>query len=294
MAALGLERFEVRLNNRLLLNGVLEQFGMADKADPVLRTLDKLPKIGRDKTREEMVREADITNEQADKVLDLASAVGANRDILAEVERSFGSNARTAEGVARLRQLLDVAARAGIGEERLRIDLSICRGLDYYTGVVYETFLSDLPDIGSVCSGGRYDDLAQLYTKERLPGVGASLGLDRLLAAMEELKLIATRGATAPVFLPFFAAERLPDYLRLAARLRAAGLGVELYPEPKKLGAQLKYADRRGFRFALILGGDEWENRRAQVKSLTNGETRQVPLEDAAGALHPDLLAALR
>jgi len=193
-----------------------------------------------------------------------------------------------------LRDVYKSVLDAGVDAKRIRIDTSIARGLDYYTGVVFETRLDDLPGIGSVCSGGRYNDLAQLYTKERLPGVGASLGLDRLLAAMEELGVLEKRGSTAPVFLPFFDAAHLADYLRLAGRLRAAGIGVELYPEPKKLGAQLKYADRLGFRVALILGDDEWKRASATVKVLANGETRSVALEDAAGALHPDLLAALR
>jgi len=190
--------------------------------------------------------------------------------------------------------VLDAARAAGIGPDRVRFDPTIARGLDYYTGIVFETRLDDLPGIGSVCSGGRYDDLAQLYTKERLPGVGASLGLDRLLAAMEELGMLEKRSATAPIFLPFFDANRLTDYLRLAARLRAAGLGVELYPEPKKLGAQLKYADRRGFRFALVLGDDEWKSGTCQVKDLAQGSTRSVKVEDASGALHSELLGALR
>jgi histidyl-tRNA synthetase len=127
-----------------------------------------------------------------------------------------------------------------------------------------------------------------------LPGVGASLGLDRLLAALEELGLVEKRRATAPLFLPYFDEARLADYLNLAASLRAAGLGVELYPECKKLGAQLKYADRRGFRFALVAGDEEWKSGQCQVKDLATGETRTLPMRDASGALHPELLRALR
>jgi histidyl-tRNA synthetase len=175
----------------------------------------------------------------------------------------------------------------------LALDVSIARGLDYYTGTVYETFLGDLPAIGSVCSGGRYDNLAQVYSKERMPGIGASLGLDRLLAAMEELGMLEKRRTPVSVMLAFFDAQHLPDYLRLAARLRAAGIGVEFYPEPKKLGAQLKYADRRGFKYALILGSDEWKNGRCQLKDLASGTSRELALENGQGALSPELLAAL-
>jgi histidyl-tRNA synthetase len=171
---------------------------------------------------------------------------------------AWASPAPVRAGLASLETLFAGFQAATQAAQRLRLDLSIARGLDYYTGTIFETFLGALPGIGSVCSGGRYDNLAQLYTKERLPGIGASLGLDRLLAAMEELGLLEKRRASAAVFVPFFDAAHLVDYLGLCATLRRAGIGVEFYPEPKKLGAQLKYADRRGFRFALIVGDEEW------------------------------------
>lgn len=277
MVALGLERFEIRINNRLLLNGVLAQFGMADKAEAILRSLDKLPKIGRDKTSEEMTREAAISAQQAGKVLDLAGTTGDNRAILDQVERAFGSHERCAEGVARLRQLLDVADRSGVPQGRIRIDLSICRGLDYYTGTVYETFLTDLPDIGSVCSGGRYDNLAGLYTKQALPGVGASLGLDRLLAALEQLGAIKAISTPAPVLVVQFSADKLGDYQRIARVLRAAGVGAEVFPEAKKVGQQLQYAERRGFRLALIAGPDEFAQGMWKVKDLARRQEVAVP-----------------
>jgi histidyl-tRNA synthetase len=282
LAALGLERFQIRLNNRLVLGGVLEQFGMADKAAPVLRVLDKLPKIGRDATRAEMTEAAQITAEQADKVLDLAAIEGDNRAVLAQVQDRFGGGAQVAEGVTRLRQLLDVAAKAGTPEERVRIDLSICRGLDYYTGTVYETFLSDLPGIGSVCSGGRYDSLASLYTKQQLPGVGASLGLDRLVAALEELKLLKSASTPAQVLMVQFSADHLGDYQQMARSLRAAGIGVEVYPEAKKLGAQFQYAEKRGFRVALIAGPDEFARGVWKIKDLAKREEKTVAAAEVA------------
>ena len=172
----------------------------------------------------------------------------------------------------------------------VRLDLSIARGLDYYTGTVFETFLDALPGIGSVCSGGRYDNLAELFTAQELPGIGASLGLDRLLAAMEELGMIEKVATPAPVFIPYFDKDRLHDYLRLAAALRAAGIGVEVFPEPKKLGQQLKYADRRGFRVALIAGGNEFQAGVCQVKDLQTGEKQDVPL----GGEYAELIEAVR
>lgn len=197
---IGFERFEIRVNNRMVLNGLLELKGMADKAVPLLRTLDKLPKIGPEKVAGEMMREAGVTLEQANAILTLATTTGTNLEILDKIESFFAgiTNERAAEGLRRLRQLLAVSQSAGVPDGRIKIDLSICRGLDYYTGTIYETFLSDLPGIGSVCSGGRYDNLASLYTKQVLPGVGASLGLDRLIAAMEELKHPLLTGQTTP------------------------------------------------------------------------------------------------
>src|SRR5204862_6248402 len=180
------------------------------------------------------------------------------------------------------RELLDVTRAAGVPEERIRLDLSIARGLDYYTGTIYETFLLDKPDIGSVCSGGRYDNVAGLYTKQQLPGVGASLGLDRLLAAMEELQLLPKAATPAPVLLVQFTAERLGEYAQIARALRAEGIGVEVYPDAKKIGAQLKYAEARGFRVALIAGPEEFAQGVWKVKDLARREEQTVPAAEAA------------
>ncbi|MEX0866335.1 MAG: His/Gly/Thr/Pro-type tRNA ligase C-terminal domain-containing protein, partial [Pirellulales bacterium] len=139
--------------------------------------------------------------------------------------------------------------------------------------------------IGSICSGGRYDNLAELYTKQQLPGIGASLGLDRLLAAMEELQMIEKIATPAPVFLAYFAEDRLHDYLRLAAQLRAAGIGVEVYPEAKKLGKQLSYADKKGFRYAIVAGSREFDAGEVQLKNLATGEAQQVPIGEVAEKL---------
>jgi histidyl-tRNA synthetase len=289
MRAIGFERFQVRINNRLVLNGLLEKLGLAGKAAPLLRALDKLPKIGRDKVIEEMMGTAEgcagVSREQAVQVLQLAEAEGSNVEILDRLQSTIGDNARAAEGVRRLRELLDVARVAGIPEGQLRLDLSIARGLDYYTGTIYETFLSDLPGIGSVCSGGRYDDLAGLYTKQALPGVGASLGLDRLLAAMEELNLLEKVSTPAPVLMVQFVPERLGDYQRVARELRAAGVGVEVYPEAKKIGQQLQYAERRGFRLAQIAGVDEFARKEWKIKDLARRQETTVAEDRLIGAV---------
>ncbi len=281
--AIGFDKFEIRINNRLLLNGLLELNDLADKAVPLLRSLDKLPKIGREKVIEEMVKEAGVTAAQADAVLNLAETTGTNTEILNCVENFFLSpNEKATEGIRRLRELLDVAKTAGIPDGRIKIDLSICRGLDYYTGTIYETFLTDLPGIGSVCSGGRYDNLASKYTKQVLPGVGASLGLDRLIAAMEELKHPLLTGQTTPaqVLVVNFDANRLGDYQRSARELRAAGISVEVYPDAKKVGQQLAFAEKRGFKLAVIAGDREFATGVWNVKNLAKREETAVPEAD--------------
>jgi histidyl-tRNA synthetase len=276
MRALGFERFRVHLNNRMVLNGLLEELGLAGQTGPLLRALDKLPKVGRDAVQREMIEKAGVAADAAGRVLTLAETRGSNEEILGQLQERYGRNPKAAEGVARLRELLQVARTAGVAEQCVQIDVAIARGLDYYTGTVYETFLTDLPGIGSVCSGGRYDNLASLYTKQVLPGVGASLGLDRLLAAMEELKLLEKAATAAPVFVVQFTPEKLGEYQRMARQLRAQGVGVEVFPEARRIGQQLTYADKRGFQFALIAGPDEFAKEVWQIKNLKSGESLEV------------------
>ncbi len=286
MREIGFADFTIRANNRKVLTGLLERLELVDRSAAVLRVLDKLGKIGPEAVTEEMVSAAGATAEQARQVLRLSEISGGNDDVLRQAESLVAGSETGQAGIAVLKEVLDGAAAAGVPAGRLRLDLSIARGLDYYTGTVFETFLDALPGIGSVCSGGRYDNLAELFTSQELPGVGASLGLDRLLAAMEELGMVEKVSTPAPVFIPFFDKQRLHDYLRLAASLRAAGIGVEVFCDPKRLGDQLKYADRRGFRIALIAGGDEFERHVCQVKNLQTGEKQDVPLEpDAANVI---------
>lgn len=285
LLAIGFEQFTIRINNRRVLNGLLGRLGLAEKSTEILRALDKLAKIGPEKVEAEMCTAAGATPQQAADVLKLASLNGSNEDILSQLEPLVRGNEVGERGVSELADLLKAAAAAGVPKERLRLDVSIARGLDYYTGTIYETFLNELPTIGSICSGGRYDNLAGLYTKQELPGVGASLGLDRLLAAMEELGKIEKVSTPAELFIPYFDASRLGDYLHLARELRAQGLGVEVYPEPRKLGQQLKYADRRGYRFALVVGEDEFAAGKGLLKDLAQRTQLEVPLADPSAVV---------
>lgn len=285
LVAIGFTEFTIHVNHRMVLNGLLETLGLSDQSMAVLRTLDKLSKVGPESVVAELERQAGATHAQATQILQLGQLQGSADQILAQLDAMLGNSELGARGLETLRAVVTGTRAAGVPESRLVVDASIARGLDYYTGTVFETFLGPLPTIGSVCSGGRYDNLAELFTKQQLPGIGASLGLDRLLAAMEELGMIERVGTPAQVMIAFFAAQHLPTYLALAARLRAEGLCVELYPEPKRLGQQLKYADQRGFRVALIAGEDEIARQTCQIKDLRTGASREVSWSDAARVL---------
>ncbi len=287
LTALAVGEFTIHINHRGLLNGVLEKLELSHQAPNILRSLDKLDKIGAEQVRTELVDIIGATTEQAELLLSLSALDGTNDAMLNEAEQLVAGNATGEQGIAELRELLASVATTfpTMAETRVRFAPSICRGLDYYTGIVVETTLDDLPEIGSVASGGRYDNLAELYTNQQLPGVGASLGLDRLLAALEQLGRLEKVQTPAEVFIPFFAADHRADYLRLAAQLRAAGLGVEFYPEPKKLGKQLQYADKRGFRIAAILGEDEFAKGQCQLKNLATGDSQTVEFTDDAASI---------
>src|SRR5262249_15323989 len=289
MVALGFERFRIRVNNRLVLNGLLEELGLAGQTKSVLIALDKLPKIGADAVKQEMADKAGVQAAQADRLLALAQTQGANAEILAKLRADFGGNAKAADGVRRLEEVLTAATTAGGPGERIPLDLAIARGLDYYTGTIYETFLSDLPGIGSVCSGGRYDNLASLYTKQVLPGVGASLGLDRLLAAMEELNMLKGVSTPAPVLIVQFSADHLGEYQKMARALRAEDIGVEVYPDAKKIGQQLQYAEKRGHKLALIAGPDEFAKGVWKIKDLARREEKTASASEVAAALRAAL-----
>ncbi len=271
--------FVIHVNERRVLSGLFERLGLLETSQPLLRALDKLDKIGAEAVTDEMMRQADVSQEQAEEIIRWAGLEGSNQDVLDALPEMVAGSEEGEAGLRRLQAVIEGAMAGGASSDQLTVNLGIARGLDYYTGIVFETTLDDLPGIGSCCSGGRYDDLASLYTKQRLPGVGASLGLDRLLAALEELERTDQRTTTADVFLVLFGDQRVADHIQLADRLRSAGLNVELYPEPRKLGAQFKYADRRGHSLAIVVGDDEWERGVAQLKQMGSKQSQEVSLE---------------
>jgi histidyl-tRNA synthetase len=282
LAAIGIERFTIRLNDRRVLAGILGRLGLTERSTVVLRSLDKLGKATPEAVAAELAAQG-VTAEATTALLQMASLSGPPADVLAKLEALVGDAEQGRAGVAALAAVVAGARDAGVPEGRVVIDPSIARGLDYYTGIVLESFLDELPALGSICSGGRYDNLAGLYTKQHLPGVGASLGIDRLLAGLEELGRAATVESPADVFLVHFDERHLADYLKIAAAIRAAGMAVEFFPEAKKLGQQLKLAAKRGIAAALVIGSDEFAAGTAQFKNLA---TQQSVAIDWHGDLH--------
>ena len=286
----------VRVNNRKILNGFLSQLGAADAASgvststAVLRAIDKLDKLGEEKVREELTSEAGLSGPQIDRVfsfLALSTSAATNSDLLAELKIFFAESELASAGVSDLARVISALEQAGIGDAQCGIDLSIARGLDYYTGSVFETTMLDLPHIGSICSGGRYDNLASLYTSRDLPGVGASIGLDRILGAFEELGRFSTKSTTANVLVTLLDQASEGRSLALANQLRGQGINTELYPEPTKLGHQLKYASKKGIEFAVIAGEQELAQGLCSVKRLSSGEqVDNLPLAALANYLH--------
>ena len=266
---LGVPRFRIHLSHRELFNRFLAARGLSGNYLPVLRVVDKLRKIGPDEVRAQLVELAGETS--AGQMLEFVSSLDSDRETLRRVGSLLPADCPP---IQRLDALWRCIEDCGLGEF-FHFNPAITRGLDYYTGVVFETFLGDLPDIGSVCSGGRYNDLASLYTREKLPGVGASLGLDRLMAALEELGL-AAGAATAPDVLILLLDEALlPGYHRLASALRAAGLAVEVYPEARKLAVQLKYAEKRAIPLAVIFGPEEQARGLYTLKDLRDRRSHE-------------------
>ncbi|MBX3419268.1 MAG: histidine--tRNA ligase [Pirellulaceae bacterium] len=292
MKALGFERFEVRINNRKVLNGFLEKFGLAERATAVLRAIDKLPKVGPKAIETELSEVAKLNLEQTAAVIEMAQLAGEPQLILSQMADLISGNPLGEQGCEELRAMFAAFDELGVGKH-VRIDPSIARGLDYYTGTIFETFLLDKPEIGSVCSGGRYDNLAGLFTREQLPGIGASLGLDRLLAAMEMLGMLPAAKTPAQIMIANFRNEDLAHYLRLAALLRQAGFNVEVYPDSKKLGAQFKFADRRGFQGVIVAGPDELQSQQVQLKWLADSSQTLVSIANSGENLINELNAKL-
>ena len=272
-------KFTIHINNRLVLNGFFAGIGLADVSADVLRVVDKIEKISRQDFMAEL-RELGLSEKQVLQVVAFTEISGSNDEILSQLEsmRNEIDSDDFALGTAKLHELLVMLRKMGLPEQRIQLDLRIARGLDYYTGVVYETTLDDYPEVGSVCSGGRYDNLAENYTRTRLPGVGVSIGLSRLFYKLREAGVVSSHCQTlARCMVASFDDAQFGEALQIAAELRRAGVATILNTEAVPLKKKLRYADRLGIPLVVLIGEEEVRGRFATVKNMATGENKPIP-----------------
>ena len=279
----GLNRFQIRVNNRKILTGFYAMLGLSEKSGDIMRTVDKLDKIGAEKVKGILITDCELTQEQAEEILKFIAITGSNAQVLEALQGYAGRNEIFDMGLSELQAVTANLAAFGVPEENFAVDLTIARGLDYYTGTVYETTLLDHPEIGSVCSGGRYDNLAGYYIDKQLPGVGISIGLTRLFYVLDEQGLLNPELPSAPadaLVLPM--TESAAPAIALAQQLRSAGIRVQLYGEQKKFKQKMSYADKIGVPYAIFLGEDELNQGKCSVKDMRTGEQKLMTPEEAA------------
>ena len=256
--------------------------GLSEKSGDIMRTVDKLDKIGPEKVGEILIDDCGLTRELADEILKFIAIRGTNDEVLSSLHGYCGRNETFDQGLSELETVTKYLAAFGVPEENFAVDLTIARGLDYYTGTVYETTLLDHPEIGSVCSGGRYDNLAEYYTDRQLPGVGISIGLTRLFYVLSEQNMLSETWNTAPadvLVLPM--TDDLTPAIELATELRQTGIRTQLYTEAKKFKAKIQYADKLSIPYVIFLGEDEIAAGTLSVKDLKAGEQVSVSRENA-------------
>ena len=287
---LGLERFQIRVNNRKILNGFYAMQGLSERSGDIMRTVDKLDKIGADKVRVLLTEDVGLSEAQADEILRFIAIRGTNAEVLAALEGYQGRNELFDTGLAELNTVAKYLAAFGVPETHFAVDLTIARGLDYYTGTVYETLMLDHPEIGSICSGGRYDNLAEYYTERQLPGVGISIGATRLFYVLQEQRMLNDSMNTAPaelLILPM--TQDLTAAAEAATFFRGREIRTQLYTEQKKFKAKMSYADRLGIPFVAFLGEDEIAQGKISMKNMQTGEQQLLTLAEAADVVLEDL-----
>ena len=288
--ALGLQRFQIRVNNRKILGGFYSMLGLSEKAGDIMRTVDKLEKIGPEKVTEILTEDLGVSDADAEAILSFISIRGSNGQVLEALEAWRGRDALFDQGLEELKAVAGYLSAFGVPERNFAVDLTIARGLDYYTGTVYETAMLDHPEIGSICSGGRYDNLAEYYTDKKLPGVGISIGVTRLFYVLEEQGMLSDQMVTAPAdVLVIPMSDDLQAAIQTATALRDAGIRTQLYTEKKKFKARIGYAAKLGIPYAVFLGEDEIAQGVVSCKDLAAGQQQTLPVEQ----LIPQLKAAL-
>ena len=289
--ALGLKRFQIRVNNRKILNGFYAMLDLTHESGAIMRTVDKLDKIGAAQVKELLMsEEIGLTADQAGEIMRFIAIDGSNDEVLQALEGYRGRHPLFDEGLDELTTVARYLSAFGVPQENFKVDLTIARGLDYYTGTVYETTMLDHPEIGSICSGGRYDNLAEYYTDKKLPGVGISIGLTRLFFVLEDQGYLNDQLNTAPadvLILPM--TEDLSSAIALATQLRSAGVRTQLYGEQKKFKQKMSYADKLGVPYVIFLGEEEISSGVAAVKNMRTGEQVKLSPDEAVKLIQAGL-----
>ena len=276
---LGFSNFTIRINNRKILNGLFESIGQKGNSVEILRIIDKIDKIGKEAVIEELEK-ISVGREQIDKIVSFIEISGNNDEKLEKLKALKIENEVFNKGLDELDYVVNNMRLFGIPESNIQVDLTIARGLDYYTGTVYETFLNDYRELGSVCSGGRYENLAENYTDKKLPGVGISIGLTRLFYKLQELNLIKAKKKSISDILVIPMVEDLSVPIKVANTLRSDGVNTEIYLNNKKLKAKFKYADKLEIPYVIVIGEDEIEKQIVKLKNMQTGEEQEIKLED--------------
>ena len=276
---LGFEDFTIKINNRRILNGLFESVDQKENAVEILRIIDKIEKIGKEEVIKEF-EELGLKEKQISNIIDFIEIEGTSDEKIEKLENLGIENETYLKGVEELKTVIKNVRLFGVPEENFKVDLTIARGLDYYTGTVYETFLNKYREIGSVCSGGRYENLAEYYTDKSLPGVGVSIGLTRLFYKLNELNLIKADRKSVADILIIPMEENLEESIKLATKLRNIGINTEIYLNDKKLKAKFKYADKLEIPYVIVLGEDEIEAKEITLKDMRTGNEEKLPMDE--------------
>ena len=276
---LGFDDFTIKINNRKILNGLFESLSQKTKSVEILRIIDKIEKIGEEAVIEELAK-LELTTEDIEKIMNFIKITGTNDEKIQKIENLKIENDTYKKGIEEIKEVIKYVRIFGVPEQNFTLDLTIARGLDYYTGTVYETFLNDYRELGSICSGGRYENLAEFYTNKKLPGVGISIGLTRLFYKLNELNLIKATKHSVSDLLIIPMTQDLEPAIKIANTIRAKGINVEIYLNNKKLKNKMKYADKLQIPYIVVIGDDEIETKTLKIKNMDSGEETTVKIDE--------------
>ena len=276
---LGFDDFTICINNRKILNGLYDSLNQKENATEILRIIDKIEKIGKDAVQKELAK-IGLEQEQIKQIIEFIEIEGSTDEKIEKLEKLGIQNEQYQTGVNELKETVKNIRLFGVPDTNFKVDLTIARGLDYYTGTVYETFLNQYRELGSVCSGGRYENLAEYYTDKKLPGVGISIGLTRLFYKLNELNIIKANKKSVADILIIPMIENLEQPITLATKLRNVGINTEIYLNDKKLKAKFKYADKLEIPYVIIIGEDEIKTQTIKLKNMTTGEEKELQIDE--------------